>query len=92
MIEKIIKILANIPNDKLLHSYLVLIISLIIFDILELYIPMWWNILTTSIISTGIMLLKEWYDSKHNITHSVESEDIIAGFGGLILGLLLKLL
>ena len=39
-----------------------------------------------------IMILKEWYDSKHNCTHSVELKDIIAGYGGLILGLLLKLL
>lgn len=92
MIEKIIKLLASIPNDKLLHSYLILIISLIVFDILELFTPMWWNVLITSIIATIVMIWKEWYDSKHNCTHSVEIKDIIAGYGGLILGLLLKLL
>jgi uncharacterized protein YacL len=53
---------------------------------------MWWNILVTTVISTIIMVLKEWYDSKHNCTHSAELKDIIAGYGGLILGLLLKLL
>lgn len=92
MIEKIIKLLASIPKDKLLHSYLILIISLIVFDILELFTPMWWNVLITSIIATIVMIWKEWYDSKHNCTHSVEIKDIIAGYGGLILGLLLKLL
>ena len=92
MIEKIIKLLASIPNDKLLHSYLILIVSLLVFDILELFTSMWWNVLITSIIATGFMIWKEWYDSKHNCTHSVEIKDIIAGYGGLILGLLLKLL
>ena len=92
MIEKIINLLVNIPHDKLLHSYLVLIVSSICYDILELFLPMWWNIFVTTIISTIIMILKEWYDSKHNCTHSVELKDIIAGYGGLILGLLLKLL
>ena len=43
MIEKIINLLASVPNDKLLHSYLVLILSLICYDILELFLPMWWN-------------------------------------------------
>ena len=92
MIEKIINLLASVPKDKLLHSYLILILSLICYDILELFLHMWWNIFVTTIISTIIMILKEWYDSKHNCTHSVELKDIIAGYGGLILGLLLKLL
>ena len=92
MIEKIINLLASIPNDKLLHSYLVLVLSLICYDILELFLPMWWNILVTAVISTIIMIFKEWYDSNHNCTHSVELKDIIAGYGGLVLGLLLKLL
>ena len=92
MIEKIINLLASIPNDKLLHSYLVLVLSLICYDILELFLPMWWNIFVTTIISTIIMILKEWYDSKHNCTHSVEVMDIVAGYVGLVLGLLLKLL
>ena len=92
MIEKIINLLASIQNDKLLHSYLILILSLICYDILELFLPMLWNIFVTTIIATIIMILKEWYDSKHNCTHSVELKDIIAGYGGLILGLLLKLL
>ena len=92
MIEKIINLLASVPNDKLLHSYLILILSLICYDILELFLPMWWNILATTVISTIIMILKEWYDSTRNCTHSVELKDVIAGYGGLILGLLLKLL
>ena len=92
MIEKIINLLASVPYDKLLHSYLALILSLICYDVLELFLSMGWNILLTTIISTIIMILKEWYDSKHNCTHSVELKDVIAGYGGLILGLLLKLL
>lgn len=59
---------------------------------LELFLPIRWNILVTTIIATIIMILKELYDGKHNCTHSVELKDIIAGYGGLILGLLLKLL
>lgn len=92
MIEKMLNIIGNIPKDKLLHSYIVLIISLICYDVLDLVLPKLWNIIVTIIISTMIMLWKEWYDSKRNCTHSVEVKDIVAGYGGLILGLLLKLL
>ena len=90
--EKMLNIIGNIPKDKLLHSYIVLIISLICYDVLDLVLPKLWNIIVTIIISTMIMLWKEWYDSKRNCTHSVEVKDIVAGYGGLILGLLLKLL
>lgn len=92
MIEKMLNIIGNIPKDKLLHSYIVLIISLICYDVLDLVLPKLWNIIVTIIISTMIMIWKEWYDSKRNCTHSVEVKDIVAGYGGLILGLLLKLL
>lgn len=92
MMEKMLNIIGNIPKDKLLHSYIVLIISLICYDVLDLVLPKLWNIIVTIIISTMIMLWKEWYDSKRNCTHSVEFKDIVAGYGGLILGLLLKLL
>ena len=92
MIEKILKWLAKIPNDKLLHSYLVLVISLICYNILELFIQKIWTIIITVLIATTVMIWKEWYDSKHNCTHSVEVMDIVAGYLGLVLGLLLKLL
>ena len=72
MIEKILKWFAKIPADKLLHSYLVLVISLIVYDILELFLPMLWSIILTTLIATAIMVWKEWYDSKHNCTHTVE--------------------
>lgn len=92
MIEKILKWFAKIPADKLLHSYLVLVISLIVYDILELFLPMLWSIILTTLIATAIMVWKEWYDSKHNCTHTVEVMDIVAGYTGLVLGLLLKIL
>ena len=80
MIEKIINLLANIPSDKLLHSYLSLIIVLIIFDICEKF---------CNGITIIFMALKEIYDSKNKDIHSVEMKDIIAGIGGIILSLLL---
>ena len=92
MIEKILKWFAKIPNDKLLHSYLVLVISLICYNILELFMQNVWTIIITVLIATTVMIWKEWYDSKHNCTHSVEVMDIVAGYLGLVLGLLLKLL
>ena len=51
-----------------------------------------WTIIITVLIATTVMIWKEWYDSKHNCTHSVEVMDIVAGYLGLVLGLLLKLL
>lgn len=92
MIEKIVNLLTNIPKDKLLHSYLILILSLICYDILDLFLSVWLNIVITIVVSTIVMILKEYYDSKHRSTHSVEIKDIIAGYSGLILGLLLKIL
>ena len=92
MIENILNWFAKIPNDKLLHSYLVLVISLICYDILELFIPMLWTMILTVLVATTVMVWKEWYDSRHNCTHSVEVMDIVAGYVGLVLGLLLKLL
>ena len=92
MIEKILKWFTKIPNDKLLHSYLVLIISLICYNILELFMQKIWTIIITVLIATTVMIWKEWYDSKHNCTHSVEVMDIVAGYLGLVLGLSLKLL
>lgn len=92
MIEKIINLLANIPSDKLLHSYLSLIIVLIIFDICENFCNMWISILISCGITIIFMALKEIYDSKNKDIHIVEMKDIIAGIGGIILGLLLKLL
>lgn len=92
MIEKIINLLANIPSDKILHSYLSLIIVLIIFDICEKFCNMWISILISCGITIIFIALKEIYDSKNKDIHSVEMKDIIAGIGGIILGLFLKLL
>ena len=65
MIEKIINLLANIPSDKLLHSYLSLIIVLIIFDISEKFCNMWISILISCGITIIFIALKEIYDSKN---------------------------
>ena len=53
---------------------------------------MWISILISCGITIIFMALKEIYDSKNKDIHSVEMKDIIAGIGGIILGLLLKLL
>ena len=91
MIEKIFNLFAKIPTDKLLHSYLVLVIALICYDVLELFLPKLWTVTLTVVISTGVMIWKEWYDSKRNCTHKVEFMDVVAGYTGLALGLLLKI-
>lgn len=92
MIEKIFNLLAKIPADKLLHSYIVLIIGVATYDVFELFLSMWWSVLAAAIVSTTGIIWKEIYDSKHNCTHNVEFMDIVAGYIGLIIGLLLKIL
>ena len=80
MIEKIINLLANIPSDKLLHSYLSLIIVLIIFDICEKFCNMWISILISCGITIIFMALKEIYDSKNKDYYKFNhwSESVVA--------------
>ena len=92
MIEKILNWFTKIPTDKLLHSYLILILSLTFYDVLEIFISTLYVIISTTIFATIVIICKEYYDSKHSSIHSVEFMDVVAGYVGLIIGLLLKIL
>jgi len=93
IIEKLLGVLGKIPNDKLLHFTISLIIFEISFKLLNLIksIDINSKYIIAAFITVFVIICKEIYDSSKK-EHSFELLDIISGVIGLLVGYLIMII
>lgn len=93
IIEKIISFFGSIPSDKLLHSYLAFIIFQVIYRIVAHFdVSNKINLTCSAMATFFILMAKEMYDENSETGHSTEIMDVVAGIGGIILGMILVIM
>ena len=84
--RKIWEFIVSIPADKWMHFCAGAGVDLYSFAIFKRFCPFWLAIVIALVISLGVLIAKEVYDSKHKEEgHSVEVMDIVAGLIGIVL-------
>ena len=86
MVNKIIKMLYGIQQDKMLHFVGGLLISQLLYAIASLMLPKWVALLLALIVATVVAALKEAWDIKHGVPSWA---DFLASEIGIVIGLLI---
>ncbi len=90
--ETILGWLNEIPKDKLLHDFVIMVVFVFSFALFFRFCPLWLCFTLSNAICVTLIVLKEVYDSKNLETHSVEVGDILWGLFGALKGNLVFLL
>ncbi len=87
--KRIIEWLCGLKADKLLHFIAGVVVSQIIFGLLDLAMPMWWCALLSLLAAAIVGGIKEAIDVKHGVPNI---KDWVATFFGGVLGVILAIL
>ena len=80
-----LRLLAKIPHDKLLHAYCCTIIALFLMAFFLPFMNKWLALSLSNFLTMLVFFGKEVYDGEHPDEHSVEINDIIADFCGMFI-------